>query len=322
MKGLLLGWAAFALASLAGSAFAQAYPAKPIRLVVGFAPGGAADTVARALGDQLGRALGQAIVVENRAGAGSSIAAENVAHSAPDGYSLLIASPSSISVNPALNPKIHYKPEELAPVTQVSASPLLLVVNPGTGITSVQDLIAQAKKEPGRLNYATSGVGSAPHFGAVLFSQVTGIRMVHVPFKGGAPAVMSVVAGDTQVTFATPPSVLPMVKAGRLRALAVTNRERSPLMPEIPGMGEAGLPGYSLAFWYGLFVPAGTPPEIVRKLFDATTIAAQKPEVKAALAREGTEVVLSKSPEDFAAFLREDAKFWVKLVKDSGATAD
>jgi tripartite-type tricarboxylate transporter receptor subunit TctC len=321
MKRLLTALAAFAI--LSGNAFAQqAYPAKPIRLVVGFAPGGAADTVARALGDQLGRALGQTIVVENRAGAGSSIAAENVAHSPPDGYSVLIASPSSISVNPALNPKINYKPSELAPVTKVSASPLLLVVNPGTGITSVQDLIAQAKKEPGKLNYATSGVGSAPHFGAVLFSQVTGIRMVHVPFKGGAPAVMSVVAGDTQVTFATPPSVLPMVKAGRLRALAVTNRERSPLMADIPGMAEAGLPEYSLAFWYGLFVPAGTPPEIIRKLFEATTVAAQKPEVKAALAREGTEVVLSKSPEDFAAFLREDAKFWVKLVKDSGATAD
>jgi tripartite-type tricarboxylate transporter receptor subunit TctC len=321
MKRLLTALAAFAI--LSGNAFAQqAYPAKPIRLVVGFAPGGAADTVARALGDQLGRALGQTIVVENRAGAGSSIAAENVAHSPPDGYSVLIASPSSISVNPALNPKINYKPSELAPVTKVSASPLLLVVNPGTGITSVQDLIAQAKKEPGKLNYATSGVGSAPHFGAVLFSQVTGIRMVHVPFKGGAPAVMSVVAGDTQVTFATPPSVLPMVKAGRLRALAVTNRERSPLMADIPGMGEAGLPEYSLAFWYGLLVPAGTPPEIIRKLFEATTVAAQKPEVKAALAREGTEVVLSKSPEDFAAFLREDAKFWVKLVKDSGATAD
>jgi len=322
MKSVLAALAAFAIASLPGSAFAQAYPAKPIRLVVGFAPGGAADTVARALGDELGRALGQTIVVENRAGAGSSIAAENVAHSPPDGYSVLIASPSSISVNPALNPKINYKPSELAPVTQVSASPLLLVVNPGTGIASVQDLVIQAKKEPGKLNYATSGVGSAPHFGAVLFSQVTGIRMVHVPFKGGAPAVMSVVAGDTQVTFATPPSVLPMVKAGRLKALAVTNRERSPLMPEIPGRGEAGLPEYSLAFWYGLFVPAGTPPEIVRRIFEATTIAAQKPQVKAALAREGTEVVVSKSPEDFAAFLREDAKFWVKLVKDSGATAD
>ena len=317
---------ALAVALLAGlvvdDAAAQAYPAKPIRLVVGFAPGGAADTVARALGEPLGRALGQPIVIENRAGAGSSIAAENVAHSAPDGYSVLIASPASISVNPALNPKINYKPNDLAPITKVSASPLLLVVNPSTGITSVRELIAVARKEPDKLNYATSGVGSAPHFGAVLFGQMTGIKMVHVPFKGGAPAVMSVVAGDTQVTFATPPSVLPMVKAGRLRALAVTNRDRSPLMPDIPGMAEAGVPEFALAFWYGLFVPAGTPPEIVKKLFEATTIAAQKPEVKAMLAREGTEVALSKSPEDFAAFLAEDAKSWVKLVKDSGATAD
>ena len=315
--------AAALLASLVvDDAAAQAYPAKPIRLVVGFAPGGAADTVARSLGEPLGRALGQPIVIEKRAGAGSSIAAENVAHSAPDGYSVLIASPASISVNPALNPKINYKPSDLAPITKVSASPLLLVVNPSTGIASVRELIAVARKEPDKLNYATSGVGSAPHFGAVLFGQMTGIKMVHVPFKGGAPAVMSVVAGDTQVTFATPPSVLPMVKAGRLRALAVTNRDRSPLMPDIPGMAEAGVPEFALAFWYGLFVPAGTPPEIVKKLFEATTIAARRPEVKAMLAREGTEVALSKSPEDFAAFLAEDAKFWVKLVKDSGATAD
>ncbi|MGZ5098350.1 MAG: tripartite tricarboxylate transporter substrate-binding protein, partial [Usitatibacter sp.] len=151
---------------------------------------------------------------------------------------------------------------------------------------------------------------------------VTGIEMVHVPFKGGAPAVVSVVAGDTQVTFATPPSVLPMVKAGRLRALAVTSLERSPLMPEVPGMAEAGVPEYSIAFWYGLFVPAGTPPDIVRTLFNATTTAAQRPEVKAALAREGTEVSLSRSPEDFAAFLTEDARFWVRLAKESGARAD
>ena len=321
MKSFALAAVLFA-SLVVGEASAQAYPARPVRLVVGFAPGGAADTVARALGEPLGRALGQPIVIENRAGAGSSIAAENVAHSPPDGYSVLIASPASISVNPALNPRINYKPSDLAPITKVSASPLLLVVNPSTGITSVKDLIAVAKKDPDKLNYATSGVGSAPHFGAVLFSQITGIKMVHVPFKGGAPAVMSVVAGDTQVTFATPPSVLPMVKAGRLHALAVTDRDRSPLMPEIPGMGEAGVPDYALAFWYGLFVPAGTPHEIVKKLFDAALVAAQKPEVKAMLAREGTEVSLSKSPEDFAAFLAEDAKFWVRLVKDSGATAD
>lgn len=314
--------AALVICSIGADALAQAYPNKPIRLVVGFAPGGAADTVARALSDPLGRALGQPIVIENRAGAGSSIAAENVAKSPPDGYSILIASPASISVNPALNSKLNYKPSDLLPITKVSTSPLLIVVNPATGITSVRELIAAAKKEPGKLNFATSGVGSAPHFGAALFSQVTGVQMVHVPFKGGSPAVVSVVAGDTQLSFATPPSVLPMVKAGRLRALAVTNAERSPLMPEVPGMVEAGVPEFSIAFWYGLFVPAGTPPEIVRKLFEATTAAAQRPEVKATLAREGTEVALSRSPEEFAAFLAEDAKFWVRLARESGATAD
>jgi tripartite-type tricarboxylate transporter receptor subunit TctC len=311
-----------ALAQASSTSSGPAYPSKPIRLVVGFAPGGAADTVARALAEPLGRALGQPIVIENRAGAGSSIAAENVAKSAPDGYSVLIASPASISVNPALNPKLNYRPSDLAPITKVSTSPLLIVVNPSTGIGTVKELIATAKKSPGKLNYATSGVGSAPHFGAALFSQVTGVEMVHVPFKGGSPAVVSVVAGDTQLSFATPPSVLPMVKAGRLRALAVTSRERSPLMPEVPGMAEAGVPEFAIAFWYGLFVPAGTAPEIVKKLFDAATAAAQRPEVKATLAREGTEVALSRSPEEFAAFLTEDAKLWVRLAKESGATAD
>ena len=314
--------AALVTAAIASDALAQAYPTKPIRLVVGFAPGGAADTVARALAEPLGRALGQPIVVENRAGAGSSIAAENVAKSAPDGYSVLIASPASISVNPALNPKLNYRPSDLAPITKVSTSPLLIVVNPSTGIGTVKELIATAKKSPGKLNYATSGVGSAPHFGAALFSQVTGVEMVHVPFKGGSPAVVSVVAGDTQLSFATPPSVLPMVKAGRLRALAVTSPERSPLMPEVPGMAEAGVPEFAIAFWYGLFVPAGTPPEIVKKLFEAATLAAQRPEVKATLAREGTEVALSRSPEEFAAFLAGDEKLWVRLAKESGAKAD
>jgi tripartite-type tricarboxylate transporter receptor subunit TctC len=313
---------AAALAFSCASAFAQGYPTKPVRLVVGFAPGGAADTVARALSEPLGRALGQPIVVENRAGAGSSIAAENVARSPPDGYSILIASPASISVNPALNPQLGYKPSDLAPITKVSSSPLLIVVNPAAGIGSVKELIAAAKQSPGKLNYATSGVGSAPHFGAALFSQVAGVEMVHVPFKGGSPAIVSVVSGDTQLSFATPPSVLGMVKAGRLRALAVTNAERSPLMPEVPGMVEAGLPDFAIAFWYGIFVPAGTPPEIVKKLFEAITTAAQRPEVKAALAKEGTEVALSRSPEDFAAFLAEDAKLWIRLAKESGAKAD
>ena len=315
-------WLAAAVLALSPALVSAQYPNKPIKLVVGFAPGGAADTVARAYSEYISRSLGQPVVIENRAGAGSSIAAEVVAKSAPDGYTVLIASPASISVNPALNPKIGYKAADLAPITKVSASPLILVVNPATNITSVKELVTTAKRDPGKLNYATSGVGSAPHFGAVLFSQVAGIKMEHVPFKGGAPAVVSVVSGDVQVTFATPPSVLPMVKAGRLRALAVTQRERSALMPEIPGMAEAGFPEYELAFWYGLFVPAGTPNEIIWKLYEATSAAAQRPEVKATLAREGTEVSLSKSPIEFAEFLAQDGKFWVKLVKDTGATGD
>ena len=313
---------ALILTGACAQASAQAYPAKPIRLVVGFSPGGAADFVARAISEALGRMLGQSIVIENRAGAGSSIAADYVAKSAPDGYTMLIASPSSISVNPALNPKIGYSPSDLAPITKVSSSPLLVAVNPGLGINSIRELIAAAKKTPGRLNYATSGNGSAPHLAGVLFTRLAGIDMVHVPFKGGGPAVQSVLAGDTQVTFATPPSVLPLVQAGRLRALAVSSRLRTPLVPDLPGMEEAGLPEYNMAFWYGFFVPAGTRPEIVKKLFEATISALQQPEVKQALAREGTETAASRSPEEFAAFLAEDAKFWVRLVKESGAKLD
>lgn len=298
------------------------YPAKPIRLVVGFAPGGAADYVARTVGDSLGRALGQTIIVENKAGAGSSIGADAVAKSQPDGYTVLIASPAAISVNPALNPKLGYSLKDFVPVSKVTSSPLVIAANPGTGIQSVRDLIAKAKAAPGSLNYATSGNGSAPHLGAALFSQIAGVQMQHIPFRGGAPAIQSVVAGDTQITFGTPPSVLPMVQAGRLKGLAVSSKERSQLVPDLPGMAEAGLPAYAIEFWYGFFVPAGTPAPIVKRLFDATQVALQQPAVKAALAREGTEVSLSTSPEHFHGFLLEDAKFWVKLVKDADVKAE
>ena len=311
-----------AMGPVQGFAQTSAYPNKPIKLVVGFAPGGAADYVARTVGDSLGRALGQPIVIENRAGAGSSIAAEAVAKSAPDGYTVLIASPSSISVNPALNPKLGYTPRDFLAVSKVTSSPLVIAASPASGITSVSDLIARAKKAPGTLNYATSGNGSAPHLGAALFSQIAGVDMVHIPFRGGGPAIQSVIAGDTQLTFGTPPSVLPMVTAGRLRGLAVSTRERTALVPDLPGMKEAGLPDYAIEFWYGFFVPAGTPAPIIKKLFDATQLALQQPSVKAALAREGTEVSLSSSPENFTAFLAEDAKFWGKLVKDAGVKID
>jgi tripartite-type tricarboxylate transporter receptor subunit TctC len=307
----------------ATQALAQTYPSKPVRLVVGFTPGGAADFVARTLQEPLARALGQPVVVENRPGAGSSIAAEHVARSAADGYTLLIASPSSILVNPLLTPKSAFQPlRELATVSKVTTSPLVVAVNPGIGVASLAELVARAKANPGKLNFASSGNGSAPHLAAVLFQRIAGVEMVHVPFKGGAPAVQSVVAGDTQLAFATPPSVLPLVQAGRLRALAVTSREATPLVPRVPGMREAGLPDYEISFWYGLFVPAGTPPELVRVLYAAASQAIQAPEVGRALAREGTETSGSRSPEDFAAFLAEDAKLWSRVVKESGAKAD
>ena len=307
----------------AAAAQAQSWPSRPIRLVVGFAPGGAADFVARALAEPLGRALGQPLVVENRPGAGSSVAAEQVARSAPDGYSLLIASPSSILVNPLLTPSASFNPlKDLVPVSKVSSSPLVVAVHPGVGVASLAELIAKAKSAPGKLNFASSGNGSAPHLAAVLFQRLAGIDVVHVPYKGGAPAVQSVLAGDTQFAFATPPSVLPLVQAGRLRALAVTSRSRTPLVPGVPGMAEAGLPDYEISFWYGFFVPAGTPANVVRRLFEATEGVVKMPETSKVLAREGTETSGSASPQDFAQFLVEDAKLWARLVKESGAKAD
>jgi tripartite-type tricarboxylate transporter receptor subunit TctC len=309
--------AALAAATLSCAVLAQSggYPNKPIRLVVGFAPGGAADSVARAMSDAFGKALGQPVVVDNKPGNGSSIAADFVAKSPADGYTLLIASPSSISVNPALNPDLTYKPADLLPVTKITTSPLVLAVNPETGIRSVADVIAAAKRNPGKLNYSSSGNGSAPHLGAALFAQLTGTEMTHVPYRGGAPAIQSVIAGDTQLTFGTSPSVLPQVSSGRLRVLAVSTRERSPLVPDLPGMKEAGLPEYNLEFWYGVFVPAGTPSAVVQRVYDATVSAMQASTVKAVLAREGTEVSLSASPQDFARFLVDDGKFWVNLVR-------
>ena len=311
-----------------GFAVAQPYPSKPVKLVVGFAPGGAADIVSRTLQEPLSKALGQTVLVENRAGAGSSIAAEYVAKSAPDGYTLLIASPSSILVNPIVSPKAGFDAKrDLIPVSKVTSSPLVVAANAGVGVNTLRELIAYAKKYPGKLNFGSSGNGSAPHLAGVLFMQVAGVEMVHVPFRGGAPSVQSLLTGDTQLSFATPPSVLPHMKTaqnpgGRLLALAVTSRERTPLVPGVPGMAEAGLPEYEISFWYGFFLPAGTPKDVVRKLFEATAAAVASPAVGKSLEREGTETVGSKSPEDFAAFIAEDAKLWTRLVKNSGMKAE
>jgi tripartite-type tricarboxylate transporter receptor subunit TctC len=321
---LLAPFLALALAAAAFEAPAQApaYPTKPIRIVIGFAPAGAADYVARSMSEAFSKALGQPVLVDNKPGNGSSIAADLVAKSPPDGYTLLIASPSSISVNPALNPKLGYSPRDLQPVTKMTTSPLVLAVNPATGIRSVAELIAAAKKDPGKLNYSTSGNGSAPHLGAALFSKLTGVEMTHVPYRGGSLAIQSVMAGDTQLTFGTSPSVLPQAGGGRLRVIAVSTRERSPLVPDVPGMREAGLPDYNLEFWYGMFVPANTPAPIVKKIYEATVAAMQQPSVRAALAREGTDVSISRSPEDFEKFLAEDDRFWVDLARSAKLKVD
>ena len=315
--------AGFTLAfALCGSAIAQAWPERPIRLVVGFTPGGGVDTVGRTIAQKLSEAVGQPVVADNRAGAGTMIGSELTAKAPPDGYTILIASPSAISVNPALDPKRAPTVQSLVPVAKLTASPRVVAANPQLGIRSLPELIEYTKKNPGKVNFAHAGMGSAPHLGGVLFNQLAGTDLVPIPFKGGAPSVQSVIAGDTQVTFATPPSVLPQIKAGRLVGLGVTTTDRFPLVPELPGMKEAGLPAYKMDFWYGFFVPQGTPPEIVRKLFDATAVALQKPEVKAALAREGTDVSASASPADFAEFIKAENRFWAKLAKDSGAKAD
>ena len=310
---------ALALVACAGTAWAQPadYPNKPIRLVIGFAPGGAADLVARVMSDEFGKALGQTVVVENKPGAGSSIAAEQGGQ-VPAGrlYAFDREPEQHLGQSRAESqPVLHAR--DLFPVTKMTTSTLVLAVNPDTGMRSVADVIAFAKKNPGKLNYATSGNGSAPHLGAALFGQLTGTQMTHIPYKGGGPAIQSVMAGETQLTFGTAPSVLPQVKGGRLLALAVGTRERSPLVPELPGMKEAGLPEYNLEFWYGMFVPAGTPPAIVKKIYDATVTAMQQPSVKTALARDGTEVSVSASPEQFSAFLVQDGKFWTDLVKSA-----
>ena len=320
-KNLIL---ACTLSALSSAVWAQpaAYPSKPIRILVGFAPGGAADYVARSMSEAFSKAMGQTVIIDNKPGNGSSIAADMTAKAAPDGYTLLIASPSSISVNPALNPKLTYKPSDLLPVTKMTTSPLVLAVHPASPIKSVTDLIAAAKKDPGKLNYSTSGNGSAPHLGMALLTQLTGTELTHVPYRGGAIAVTSVMAGETQVTFGTSPSVLPQVEGGKLRALAVSTRERSPLVPDLPGMREAGLPEYNMEFWYGMFVPAATPPAIVKTIHEAVRTAMQQPSVKAALAREGTEVSLSATPDQFSGFLAEDSKFWVKLVKSANVKVD
>jgi len=309
--------------AFAPPAFAQGFPSKPVHLVVGFDAGGAADIIARAMSDPLSRALGQSVIVENRPGAGSSLAAAFVARAAPDGYTIIIASQSGMIVNPLINKNVTYDTQrDFAAITQVTSSPLVVAVNPSLPVKSIRELIAEAKKNPGKLNFSTSGNGSLPHLATALFNALAGIEMVHIPYKSGGLSVQSVLAGDTQVTFATAPSVMPLVQAGRLRGLAITTRARSPLIPRLPGMEEAGVANYNVSIWYGFFAPAATPRDIVMRLFQATTQTLQDAKFKEVLARDGTEALGSRSPEDFAAFLRDDASVVARVIRESGAKFD
>jgi len=302
------------------SAMAQTYPSKPVRLVIPFAPGGASDITARAIQEALGRALGQTLILENKPGAGSSLGVAEVARVTPDGYTFLIASQSGIIVNPIINANVGYVVErDLIPVTQLTRAPLVVAVHPSLPVRSMGELIAVAKKTAGKLNYATSGNGSVPHLATVIFSGLTGVDMVHVPYKSGGLAVTSVVANDTHLTFATSPSVMPMVTAGKLRGIAVTTKDRSPLVPDLPGMAESKVAGFDLSIWYGFFLPARTPQPVVARLFEASSKAIADAKFKSIMGRDGTETVGSRTPAEFAQLIREEASLTAKAIKESGA---
>jgi tripartite-type tricarboxylate transporter receptor subunit TctC len=310
---------ALALAACTASVGAQpaAYPNKPIRIVVGFAPGGAADYVARSMSEAFSKAMGQTVLIDNKPGNGSSIAADIVAKAPADGYTMLIASPSSISVNPALNPKLTYKPSDLLPVGKMTTSPLVLAVNPASPIKSVPDLIATAKKDPGKLNYSTSGNGSAPHLAAVLFARLAGVEMVHVPYKGGAPSTTGLLSGEIQAIFTPIATMLPHAKSGKARVLAVSSAKRVELAPDIPSVAEQGLPGFDGSSWYPIFAPARTPPEIIRKVSQDVDQILRKPEVRARYLALGM-VPVGGAPDILRDYLAAEIKRWGKVIADTG----
>jgi tripartite-type tricarboxylate transporter receptor subunit TctC len=300
---------------------AQSYPAKPIKLVVGYPPGGSGDFLSRLAADELGKELGVAVVVENKPGAAGNIAHEFVARSAPDGYTVLNAAP--MAVNRALYQHLTYDPDkDFAAVTRIATGPTVICVNNALPINDLRQLIGYARQNPGKLFHASAGAGSAPHLAAVLFEAVAGVKFTHVQFKGGGPATQSLLAGDTQVNFATAPTVMGFVRAGRIRALALSSRQASPAVPGIPGAEEAGLPGYDFRFWFGLFVPAGTPAAAIQRLHEAMVKGLAKRDVRDKIALQGLDTTPSASPAAFAAEVKAEDPYWEKLVRDSGAKVD
>ena len=311
----------FAATALALNALAQAYPNKPLKLVVGYPPGGSGDFTTRLAADELTKELGQPVVVENKPGAGGNIAHDFVAHSAPDGYTVLNA--GHMALNRALYKNLTYDPDkDFIPATRVATGPTVICVNNNLPVKNLRELIAYAKANPGKLFNASAGYASAPHLASVLFEAVAGVKFTHIQFKGGGPATQSLLAGDTQVNFATAPTVMGFVRAGRIRALAVSMPHASPAVPGIPGAEEAGLPGYEYTFWFGLYVPAGTPPAVVRRLHEAAVKGLGKPEVREKIALQGMDPTPSASPEVFEAEIRKEAPTLEKLIRDSGARVE
>ncbi len=310
------------LALLPLQALAQAsYPAKTIRLVVPFAPGGPVDTLGRAMQPKLAEALGQQIVIDNRAGAGSTIGTDVVAKSPPDGYTLLLTS-SSIAINPSIYPKMPFDAaRDLAPISQISTSSLIVVVHPSVPVRSVKELIALARARKGELVYASSGTGSAPHLAVELFAAMTGTKMVHVPHKGAAPATLDLLAGNVALMFNNLISAVPNVQSGRLRALAVTGSTRTPALPELPTVAESGVPNYEASTWYAMFVPANTPAPIVERLHRDVAAVAKSAEIRKQLTAVGIDPV-GGTPEQLAKYLRSELLKWGKVAKASGAKAD
>jgi tripartite-type tricarboxylate transporter receptor subunit TctC len=312
---------AVALAAHAAPATAQTYPSRTIRMVVGFTPGGGTDIMARLIASKLPEVLGQPVVVENRPGAATNIANEMVARSAPDGYTLLVAT-SVVAINMALYKKLPYDTvRDFAPVSLFAESPNVVVVSNKVAAQTLQELVALARARPGVLNYSSAGSGTSQHMSGELLKLRTGTDIVHVPFKGTAPSLTAVMGGDVDISFANIPAIIQHVRAGRLRPLALSGDRRSDLMPEVPTVAEAGVPGGTVGVWYGVLAPAATPREIVDTLATAIVKIAHSPDMKQRLVEQGAEAVGS-TPEAFGKLLREEVVRWTEVVNAAGIKAD
>src|SRR5262245_11341749 len=314
--------AALLLAAISAAAHADVYPSHPIRFVVAFPPGGGTDIIARSIAQKLSERLSQQVVVDNRPGAGGNIGTDIVAKSAPDGYTMLMGSAGPLAINSSLFKSMPFDPiRDLAPVTLAASTPNVLVVQPSLNVTTAKELIALAKTKPGQINFASSGFGTPAQLAGELFNSMAGVKLVHVPYKGAAPALADLLGGQVQIMFSTMPPALPHVKEGKLRALAVTSLKRSPAAPELPTVGEAALPGFEANTWHGVVLPAAASPTIVARLNREIVAILHLPDVVERLSNQGAEAVGS-TPDEFAAYIKAEAIKWAKVVRESGAKAE